>query len=259
MGTTEASMTLFLFEFMDQQWIPASLHATLREVLEFHHKVTLSYYYAWAAREVLKRAETTVIERVIELGAGSAGFSQTLALSIRDQKKNLQVEICDLRPDVDRYRELEKLFPGLLRARMEPVDLTVWTPPPGRLLLIMSAAFHHIPPRRRSPVLASLIKHPTMIFESISRNLVSMIGCALGCVPGMLTPLYFFKRSAGRWRRFIWCWFLPVAPFMVAFDGVVSCLRCWTEEEWRKALGKLGMSGSSIVLQRRGLGHMISW
>ena len=86
-----------------------------------------------------------------------------------------------------------------------------------------------------------------------------MIGCALGWLPGLLTPLYFLGTSVGRWRRFLWCWLIPVAPFMVAFDGVISCLRCWTEEEWRNELAKLGMNDSVVSAKHRGFSQMISW
>jgi hypothetical protein len=249
----------FLFEFMDQPSLPASLHATLREVLAFHLHVTLGYYYRWAARSALDRAEREHLPLVTELGAGAAGFSQTLAALIRDRGDGVQVEISDLRPDAERYRQLEHAFPDLVHARTEPRDF-ITTPPESReALVVFSAAFHHIPPADREAAMRTLASRRVMIFESVTRTLPAMLGCAVGFLPALLTPLYFVRTSSGRWRRFLWCWLVPVAPVMVAWDGVVSCLRCWTEAEWRAELRRNGVAESSISFEKRGFSHLIGW
>jgi hypothetical protein len=253
-------MPPFLFEFMDQKWIPASLHATLRDVLGFHLRVTLFYYYRWAAESALETAEGVGAKRISELGAGSAGFSQTLAELIRQRRADIGVEISDLRPNAQQYRSLEKDYPGILSARMESVDFT--TKPVGgddRDVVVLSAAFHHVPPEAREQVLRAMVLRRVMIFESVTRNLKSIAGCAIGFLPAMATPLYFIGRRPGRWRRFVWCWLIPVAPIMVAWDGVVSCLRCWTEDEWRAELQRLGLAKDAIAIERRGFSHVISW
>jgi hypothetical protein len=253
-------MAPFLFEFMDQEWIPASLHATLRDVLGFHLRVTLFYYYRWAAREALDAARTTGAARVSELGAGSAGFSEALATLIREHASSVRVEISDLRPNTPLYRSLEAQYPGIVHACTEPVDFTT-RPHAGheRDIVVLSAAFHHVPREERPRVLQAMASRRVMIFESVTRNLKSMVGCAIGFLPAMLTPLYFIGRRSGRWRRMFWCWVVPVAPVMVAWDGVVSCLRCWTEDEWRERLKAAGVGDDAIAIERRGFSHVISW
>jgi hypothetical protein len=249
----------FLFEFMDQAWIPGSLHATLREVLEFHLRVTLFYYYRWAADEALKKARRIGAQRVLEMGAGSAGFSQTLASRIRDEHDHIQVEISDLRPNVEQYRILEQSFRGILHARTEPLDFLTTASGSEKNVTVLSAAFHHVPFGARQQILQSMATREVMIFESVTRNARSILGCAIGFLPAVLTPLFFFGNRSGRWRRFFWCWLIPAAPLMVAWDGVVSCLRCWTEEEWRSELKKVGVSEGAISTERRAFSHMISW
>ena len=247
----------FLFEFMDQSWIPASLHATLRDVLGFHLRVTLLNYYRWAADSTLATAQRTGVHRVSEVGAGAAGFSENLAKLIRERRADVEVEISDLRPDSERYRALEAAFPGILRARTESVDFV--STRSDAELVVLSAAFHHIPWAAREPVLRALSARRVMVFESVTRNVRSILGCAIGFLPAMATPLYFIGTPEGRWRRFVWCWLVPVAPIMVAWDGVVSCLRCWTEDEWRQELTRMGLDESAIAIERRGFSHVISW
>jgi hypothetical protein len=251
-------MAPFLAEFMDQRWIPASLHATLRDVLAFHLHVMLGDYYGWAAGRAIDRAGRTGVRQIAEIGAGSAGFSRTTAGRIRAGGHDLRVSVSDLHPQPDLYRDLEREYPGIVSAAVEPVDFLA-RPPAADAIVVLSAAFHHVPPAERPRMIGALAARRVMVFESVTKNALSMAACALGFLPAIATPVYFARAPSGRWRRVFWCWIVPVAPLMVAWDGVVSCLRCWTEEEWRRALAAAGVEPARVAVERRGLSHMIAW
>jgi hypothetical protein len=259
MATESEIKRRFWFEFMDQDWIPASLHATLREVLGFHLRVTLGYYYVWAAERTLAKAEAAAVGTVAELGAGAAGFSETLARLVERKQVKLEVDVSDLRPNADRYRDLARTFPATVRVHLEPVDILEQPLSGDPKVVVMSAVFHHIPYAERQRMLGALSRHKALIFESVTNTVPSMLGCAIGFLPALATPLYFLSTPSGRWRRFLWCWLIPVAPLMVAWDGVVSCLRCWTEEEWRDELARVGVPRESVDTERQRFSHMIAW
>jgi hypothetical protein len=42
-----------------------------------------------------------------------------------------------------------------------------------------------------------------------------------------------------RWSRLFWTYVVPIVPFVVWFDGVVSCLRTYRPQELREIIGKL--------------------
>ena len=42
-----------------------------------------------------------------------------------------------------------------------------------------------------------------------------------------------------RWSRLFWTYVIPIIPFVVLFDGVVSCLRSYRPQELREIIGKL--------------------
>jgi hypothetical protein len=42
-----------------------------------------------------------------------------------------------------------------------------------------------------------------------------------------------------RWTRLFWTYVIPMVPFVVWFDGVISCLRSYRPEELREIIGKL--------------------
>ena len=39
-----------------------------------------------------------------------------------------------------------------------------------------------------------------------------------------------------RWSRLFWTYLAPVVPFVIWFDGIVSCLRTYSEEETRELI-----------------------
>jgi hypothetical protein len=42
-----------------------------------------------------------------------------------------------------------------------------------------------------------------------------------------------------RWSRLLWTYLVPIIPFVLLFDGVVSCLRTYRPQELRKMVGQL--------------------
>jgi hypothetical protein len=50
-----------------------------------------------------------------------------------------------------------------------------------------------------------------------------------------------------RWSRLFWTYLIPIVPFVVWFDGVVSCLRTYRPRELWEIVGKL--TGNEYVWQ----------
>ena len=83
--------------------------------------------------------------------------------------------------------------------------------------------FHHFAPAEARQVLANAIDHREGIgiFEMPQRTLKTMLAfCFTPLVVLCLTPCVL----PIRWSRVLWTYFLPVIPFVVCFDGWVSCL-----------------------------------
>jgi len=43
-----------------------------------------------------------------------------------------------------------------------------------------------------------------------------------------------------RFARFVWTYLLPVIPFVLFFDGVLSCLRAYSPAELREMASRVG-------------------
>lgn len=239
---------LHLMEAMDVQGLPASLHATLREILECGNSRPFRLYYEWVAREVARQVAAGGLRTTVELGAGTAPISRLLATD--PEMDDVQLVACDAQPDYATYVDLERQYAERIEAMKKPVDFReVHTWPPDTLLFL-SATFHHVPPALRDKVLASLTAsgRRVMICEPLRRNLASMLFVFLSIVPAMLLPIRFLGRP-GKLRRLFWCWLVPLAPVLFVWDGFVSCLRMWTEGQWhdalRDALRRSGTAGQA--------------
>ncbi len=227
-------MTLHLFEFMDQGWLPGSLRGTLREILQCACSMPFRSYYDWVSSEVLRIARERQCRTVVELGAGTAPVTQRMAaLSDTD---GLQFIVCDMNPDQEAYRSLASEYPSV-HPCIAPIDFTYYHAWEPNTLLFLSATLHHIPVSLRPSVLAALTSSgkSVAVFEPLRRNVVSVLFVFLSIVPALLVPMLLIHKR-GRVRRAIWCWLVPIAPLLFCWDGVVSCIRQWTESDWQRAM-----------------------
>ncbi len=226
---------MHLFEFMDEDWVPRSLRATLRDILECGNSQPFRPYYDWVAKEVLAAAARNNCEAVMEMGAGTAPITRHL-LKIADSQQ-LRLYVSDLNPDLDAYQELDEVSGGQVECERRQVDFSQPWPWPPNSLLVLSATFHHVPEELRCNSLEALAAggRPVAIFEPLNKNLASYLFTFLSLVPALLTPLRFLNRP-GRLRRILWCWLVPVAPVMFVWDGIASCARQWSTRQWKEFL-----------------------
>ena len=186
---------------------------------------------------------------IVELGAGTAPITRALAGGrLAGRQGTFRCGVSDLYPDKKLYRIAGKdqNTRSVVRAELGPTDFSRPMKFSRRgSLLVLSAAFHHLRPGVRGDVLKVLSAYRVAVFEPLRRNPASFFLCLFGFVPAIRTPFLFWNRRAGNWRRVFWCLVFPIATMAIVWDGVVSCLRCWTEEEWKDQLAGSGREGSS--------------
>lgn len=102
-------------------------------------------------------------------------------------------------------------------------------------------AFHHMDPAIARKVLWNALSSSDCagigIFELQGRSLgeIFMV-CMLGPVLWVVAPWYFWRDQLMLFLMYI----LPVVPFIVVVDGIVSCLRTRTAEEILKLIEECG-------------------
>ncbi|MCC6511439.1 MAG: hypothetical protein IT423_20235 [Pirellulaceae bacterium] len=228
---------LYLFEFCDQTWIPSGARECLYEVMEACNSGLRSFNRE-VAEAVLEQARSHGAQTIIELGAGRAPVTSELAKMAASQ--GMRLVPCDLVPNVAMYQQLAKEHADRVFPIYSSVDLTQPQTELNNAVLVMAGMMHHIPLELRGRVLGTLsaTNSRMCMFEPLRRTWLSMFMAALSFFPAWMLPITFVRRS-GTGRRLLWCWLLPIVPFMFEWDGVTSCLRQWTVSEWQAAFRAL--------------------
>jgi hypothetical protein len=222
---------MFAFEFMDLSWLPDSLKRTLREILDCALSRPFRTYYDTVVEQISDRIRNDPrITAVAELGAGTAPITHRLA-NLLGRPSSLKLIVCDLYPHPEAFRELQAQYPDTVLPVWEPVDFSKPIVFPEGTYVVVSAAFHHVPPTLRRSVLEVLSAFPGMIVEPIKKKALTICLAWVIVFPALATP-FLLRRRPGNGRRFFWCYIVPVAPFMIIWDGMISCFRCWRKDEW---------------------------
>jgi hypothetical protein len=234
----EGGVALFLFEFMDHPRTPRLLRETLLDVLDYCNS-DFRPYYKEIAEQVVALADRRELNTIVELGAGYAPLTKELARLSGDSpdrdSPGRQFIPCDLYPEPEAWRCLQREFGNSIQPEFAPVDFTKkhdWGPRAG---VVLCATLHHIPPALRRDTLLALHDSAdcVLIFEPLRKTPFSMFLVLFAIIPALLTPLFRIRRP-GRLRRIVLCWLLPIVPLMFVWDALVSCLRQWSPAEWEK-------------------------
>ncbi|MEQ8785272.1 MAG: class I SAM-dependent methyltransferase [Pirellulaceae bacterium] len=247
----------YLFEFCDQSWVPAGARECLFETMEACNSGTRSFN-GRVAEKAFQLAEESGFDTIVELGAGRAPITTQLAQ--HPGSAEMVLVPCDLFPNTAAYRALEAEYPGRVRPIYDVVDITRPQPRLDDSVLVLCGMFHHVPLELRSDVLRALSESRARvaIFEPLRRTVASLLMTCLAYFPALALPLLLWKRP-GFLRRALWCWLLPIVPYMFVWDGWISCLRQWTASEFREALEQLPDSARDIQIEEGANSLTVIW
>ncbi len=224
------------FEFPDLPWFPQLLRDA--ETAYLTRAVSLTgdaRRFAPKVKEVLAK---TGCDRIVDLCSGAAGPVVQVAQELVRERQVVGVTVTDLRPNVPALALAVSKGGGAIIAAAQPVDATA-VPNELRGLRTVFNAFHHFDPVLAQRVLADAVRarQPIAIFELVERSPAAFLGMLLAPILSLfLVPTL---------RPFRWAWLpltylLPVIPFLIAFDGIVSCLRIYSPAELRQLVESLG-------------------
>jgi hypothetical protein len=219
---------LHLIEFHDQQWFPRVLRDYVTDDLQIILNI-LPLYAPIAPR--LKRAlAESRADAVVDLCSGAGGPWPQLARVLRQQHAAPEtIYLTDKYPNKEAFAQPSDGRDEAIHFRSEAVDATSIDPSLEGFRTIFNS-FHHFPPREARGILQDAMEKQQGIgvFELPSRNMLTMLLLLFIPVADLLVvPLYHpFK-----WSRLLWTYFIPVVPFVLFFDGIVSCLRAYSTEE----------------------------
>jgi hypothetical protein len=247
-------------ELEDLPWCPRVVRDGGTDWLAFMAN-TFKVFSAVAPR-IRAAMQATGTNVVLDLCSGGGGPWLTLQQELA-RSGPARVVLSDVFPNIDGLRELQSRSGGRLEFLRTPVDATNV---PGNLegVRTMFNAFHHFPPPVARAILADAVakRRAIAIIEGTNRRAMGLL--AMPAQVPLILLLTPFVRPF-RWWRLLFTYLIPLIPFIVLFDGTMSFLRLYTEEEMRELVAGIpgheqfdwDIGSTKARLMPVGLGHLV--
>lgn len=215
-----------LLELHEQSWFPASIRDAVTDMLQFG--LNLSNAYGPTVPLLRQALHLSRSEVIVDLCSGGGGPWLELSQKLQGNGKAVKICLTDKYPNLKAFQKAQVIsenvtfHPESVDAKDVPLELigfrTIFT------------SFHHFSEAEALAILQSSVNagQGIGIFE-ITRRTPAAVGLIFLWA---LAPFVFtlFIRPF-RWSRLLWTYVIPVIPFVLLFDGVVSCLRTYRPQE----------------------------
>lgn len=233
-------MPLRLFEIHEQRWFPQFLRDQFVDGLQMILEVMSTY--APIAQLLGKRLEECGTERVVDLCSGAGGPWPSLIRDFAMQgTRPPEVFLTDKYPSTRKLDDVESPTLNRIHYVSQSVDATQ-VPENLQGFRTLFSAFHHFEQDAARRLLEDSVnrKEGIGIFEAPGRHPLTLL--SLFFVPIAVWLFIPFRRPF-RWSRLVWTYLIPVIPFVLFFDGFVSCMRAYSREQLEEMISGLRGSG----------------
>ena len=222
-----------LFELTDEAWAPEALRALIIESLG--RTLRWGRMLRGVVEPLLEFTKRHKIRRVLDLASGS-GVPVELLIEefLRRGETPPQFVLTDLYPRTGQWEKLRMKYPTFIDYVAKPVDATsvphALRSTDARLMI---NAFHHLSPSLANDVLRNAVVNqvPMMVVEPFDRDPRAFWKYIPVGLPALLSnPLVTRNRA---WQQALLLYGSPMGIVAALWDGTVSTLRMYTEEDLR--------------------------
>jgi hypothetical protein len=240
-----------LSELEDQEWCPDIIRESIVDTL----RVATHFFgfYREVPAVLLRIFRQTGDRKIVDLCSGGGGPWESLHKSFTSGEDPYQIYLTDINPNHAVLSQLQEETNGRVKFIEKSVSALSF---PQELdgFRTLFTCFHHFKPEQAQQVLADAVDNGQgiAIFEFTRRHPLSI----LMMFSAVVGPLFFvpFMRPF-RWSRIVLTYLLPVIPLAALWDGVVSCLRSYTEEELQEMTEAFAGSGYQWEVGRLKAGY----
>ncbi len=225
-------MRMQLFEIEDLKGLPRSIRNGMTNYMRFlENRFNL---YGAVVPRFLKAFKRMKGQRVVDLCSGAGGAWERILRNAKHRRSmtsgaHFEIHLTDLFPNKEGQERLRRSYPEIIRTHPESVDALC---PPSTLkgFFTMFASFHHFRPEAAQAILQNAVKNGNGIgiFEMTQRHPLYFL--FMLTVPFQIFLLTPFIRPF-RASQWFWTYLIPVIPFAITFDGIVSGLRTYSKKE----------------------------
>ena len=230
---------LQFIELHEQSWFPRFLRNDITDTLQC--ALNFSSAYSSIAPLFQNALRSAGRHCVIDLCSGAGGPWLDLARRLKNGIDGFHVFLTDKFPNLAAFENARGLPDVSIGFCSHPIDATN-VPVELAGFRTMFSAFHHFPPAKARAIIQNTVdaRQGIGIFEITRRTAPGIASMFLWSLSSLLfTP---FVRPF-RWSRLMFTYLVPVIPFVLLFDGIVSCLRTYRPSELAELVGKLSGAG----------------
>jgi hypothetical protein len=226
-------------ELHEQPWFPAFLRNDITDTLQ--RALNLSKAYASIVPLLQRALKSAGNPSIVDLCSGGGGPWLNLSRKLQGELGHIHVSLTDKYPNHAAFEDAQTRTQVAISFCQDSVDARN-VPPELNGFRTIFTSFHHFPPDEARKIIQNTIdaRQGIGIFEITRRTALAIVLVILwSLAPFVLTP---FVRPF-RWSRLVFTYLVPAIPFVLLFDGIVSCLRTYRPGELRELVGKLGANG----------------
>jgi hypothetical protein len=251
-----------LFEIHDQAWFPQFLRDEFVDGLQMI--LDVSNTYQPIAKLLGKRVKESGAERVLDLCSGAGGPWPSLVRHFEiSGARAPEVLLTDKYPSTRELHDFESPATSRIHFLRHSVDATQ-IPEHLHGFRTLFSSFHHLNPDEARGLLQDSVsrRQGIGIFEAPARRTLTLL--SLLFIPVAAWLFVPFRRPF-RWSRLLWTYLIPVIPFVLFFDGLISCLRAYSPAELQEMTRGLATSGYRWEIGREvgraaaSPGYVLSW
>ena len=223
-------------ELHEQPWFPRFLRDDVTDTIQ----CALNFSAAYASIVPLFRRalQSAGGHSVIDLCSGAGGPWRDLARRLGREVAGFHVFLTDKFPNVAAFRNVTGASHVSIGFCEQSVDARA-VPAELAGFRTFFSAFHHFAPAEARAIIRNTVdaKQGIGVFEITRRSVPALLAMVLWA----LSPLVFtaFVRPF-RWSRLFFTYLFPVIPFVLLFDGIVSCLRTYRPTELSELVDAVG-------------------
>ena len=241
------------FEIHEQPWLSNSIRQGVTDGL-----FTVWKTFFWEntiphLNDLLDKSDT---QTIVDLCSGSGGPLPLAADTLQEKHHHLKVFLTDLYPNKSWINPVQgkahiQYHQASVNAQDVPKDL--------KGLRTLFEAFHHFRPDGAVAILKDAVaqKQPIAIFEFQKRDVLDTLFSPLLLILPVSIILSCIQKPFS-WSKLFWT-IVPVIPFILIFDGIVSVLRTYSTDELADLAQQAGSDGFRWEVREtrdRGFGRM---
>jgi hypothetical protein len=231
-------------EIHEQPWFPGSIRDQITDTLQFGFnflKVYSSVVTRLQAALDSTQSESPERRAIVDLCSGGGGPWFHLARQLHSRTKGdqtgFQIWLTDKYPNSSAHQNANPHCENRITFYPKSVDATK-VPQELRGFRTMFTSFHHFSPEDARKVLQNAVDagEGIGVFEITGRSPAAIVRVFVWV--GFLFLGTPWVRPF-RWTRLLWTYLVPIIPAVLIFDGIVSCLRTYRQNELQEIVKRM--------------------